>query len=119
MRSADDVLQEWDMNAVLVNGQAIGETLRLASHETWLAQSDYSVTPCLAVWLLALIKELNADDSIYSNLVQLPSPVHMVGVFETIDPATLPALNVGRLPSGRPAVVTCTPLRVVHKHFRE
>lgn len=66
--------------------------------------------------LLAQIAELNADDSVDGILVQLPLPRHLDArpVIEAIDPAKdvdgLHPLNAGRLASGLPGLVSCTPL---------
>ncbi|WP_407170422.1 bifunctional methylenetetrahydrofolate dehydrogenase/methenyltetrahydrofolate cyclohydrolase FolD [Bradyrhizobium sp. ORS 111] len=70
--------------------------------------------------LLGLIDELNADDSIDGLLVQLPLPGHidLWRVLEAINPAKdvdgFHPYNVGRLAAGRPALVPCTPLGIVH-----
>jgi methylenetetrahydrofolate dehydrogenase (NADP+)/methenyltetrahydrofolate cyclohydrolase len=69
--------------------------------------------------LLALIGELNADDKVNGILVQLPLPpqIDSQKVIAAIDPAKdvdgFHPLNVGRLGSGLPALVPCTPLGCV------
>ena len=66
--------------------------------------------------LLALVRDLNADDRVDGILVQLPAPPHIreIAVIETIDPAKdvdgLHPVNIGRLTAGRPGLVPCTPL---------
>jgi methylenetetrahydrofolate dehydrogenase (NADP+)/methenyltetrahydrofolate cyclohydrolase len=66
--------------------------------------------------LLALIARLNADDSVDGILVQLPLPGHLdqLKVIEAIDPAKdvdgLHPSSAGRLASGLPGLVSCTPL---------
>ena len=66
--------------------------------------------------LMKLIGELNADDAVDGILVQLPLPAHLdsLAVIEAIDPAKdvdgLHPLNAGRLASGLPGLVSCTPL---------
>ncbi|MEF9601926.1 bifunctional methylenetetrahydrofolate dehydrogenase/methenyltetrahydrofolate cyclohydrolase FolD [Paracoccus sp. PXZ] len=66
--------------------------------------------------LLDLIAQLNADDSIDGILVQLPLPAHLdsLPVIEAIDPAKdvdgLHPSSAGRLVSGLPGLVSCTPL---------
>ena len=66
--------------------------------------------------LLKLIGELNADDAVDGILVQLPLPAHLDAreVIAAIDPAKdadgLHPLNAGRLASGLPGLVSCTPL---------
>jgi methylenetetrahydrofolate dehydrogenase (NADP+) / methenyltetrahydrofolate cyclohydrolase len=69
--------------------------------------------------LLEKIEVLNADPAVDGILVQLPLPRHLdptVSV-EAIDPAKdvdgLHPVNVGRLASGRPRLVPCTPLGVM------
>ena len=62
---------------------------------------------------------LNADPAVDGILVQLPLPAHIVSqaVIEAIDPAKdvdgFHPLNVGRLASGHPGLVPCTPLGVM------
>jgi methylenetetrahydrofolate dehydrogenase (NADP+)/methenyltetrahydrofolate cyclohydrolase len=69
--------------------------------------------------VLALIAELNADDSVDGILVQLPLPAHVDEnvVVEAIDPAKdidgIHPENAGRLYLGRPALVPGTPLGVM------
>jgi methylenetetrahydrofolate dehydrogenase (NADP+)/methenyltetrahydrofolate cyclohydrolase len=66
--------------------------------------------------LLALIDALNADANVNGILVQLPLPrqIDPQKVIAAIDPAKdvdgFHPLNVGRLGSGSPALVPCTPL---------
>jgi methylenetetrahydrofolate dehydrogenase (NADP+)/methenyltetrahydrofolate cyclohydrolase len=66
--------------------------------------------------LLALIDALNADGNVNGILVQLPLPpqIDPQNVIAAIDPAKdvdgFHPLNVGRLGSGSPALVPCTPL---------
>jgi methylenetetrahydrofolate dehydrogenase (NADP+)/methenyltetrahydrofolate cyclohydrolase len=66
--------------------------------------------------LLALIGKLNADPLVDGILVQLPLPKHLDAgrIVAAIDPEKdvdgLHELNAGRLASGRPALVPCTPL---------
>jgi methylenetetrahydrofolate dehydrogenase (NADP+)/methenyltetrahydrofolate cyclohydrolase len=66
--------------------------------------------------LLDLVRKLNADASVHGILVQFPLPaqIDMGRVIETISPQKdvdgLHPLNVGRLASGIPGLVPCTPL---------
>ena len=66
--------------------------------------------------LLALIDELNARDDVDGILVQLPLPaqVDTKRVLEAVDPAKdvdgFHPANLGRLVSGRPGLVACTPV---------
>lgn len=70
--------------------------------------------------LLALVAELNADPAVDGILVQLPLPpqIHAEAVIAAIDPAKdvdgFHAVNVGRLATGQPALVPCTPKGVMH-----
>ena len=65
--------------------------------------------------LLGLVAEFNADDSVDGILVQLPLPpqVDSKRVLEAVDPAKdvdgFHPVNLGRLVSGRPGLVACTP----------
>jgi len=66
--------------------------------------------------LLALVEQLNADDSVDGILVQLPLPSHVDEqlVITTVDPDKdvdgFHPLNAGRLATGLEALVPCTPL---------
>jgi methylenetetrahydrofolate dehydrogenase (NADP+)/methenyltetrahydrofolate cyclohydrolase len=69
--------------------------------------------------LLDLVGELNADPAVNGILVQLPLPPQIDShkIIAAIDPAKdvdgFHPLNVGRLASGLPALVPCTPLGCV------
>ena len=69
--------------------------------------------------LLALVKKLNADPAVHGILVQLPLPKQIDAqlVLDAIDPAKdvdgFHPVNAGRLASGLPALVPCTPLGCV------
>ena len=66
--------------------------------------------------LLALVEKLNADSAVDGILVQLPLPKHMdeAKVIATIDPGKdvdgFTTANAGRLATGLPGFVPCTPL---------
>jgi methylenetetrahydrofolate dehydrogenase (NADP+) / methenyltetrahydrofolate cyclohydrolase len=66
--------------------------------------------------LIALVQQLNADDSVDGILVQLPLPKHLdeLAVVSAIDPDKdvdgLHVVSAGRLASGLPGLVSCTPL---------
>lgn len=66
--------------------------------------------------VLAKVRALNADPHVHGVLVQFPVPDHMSQqrVIDTIDPAKdvdgLHPLNAGRLSSGLPGLVSCTPM---------
>jgi len=65
--------------------------------------------------MLALVKSLNARDDVDGILVQLPLPeqVDTKRVLEAVDPAKdvdgFHPVNLGKLVSGRPGLVACTP----------
>ncbi|MCJ2188096.1 bifunctional methylenetetrahydrofolate dehydrogenase/methenyltetrahydrofolate cyclohydrolase FolD [Novosphingobium beihaiensis] len=69
--------------------------------------------------LLALVDRLNADPAVDGILVQLPLPAHMneQKVIATINPDKdvdgFHVVNVGRLATGLPGYVPCTPLGCV------
>ena len=69
--------------------------------------------------LLALVAKLNADPAVHGILVQLPLPPQIDAnrVLDAIDPRKdvdgFHPVNVGRLASGLPALVPCTPLGFV------
>ena len=66
--------------------------------------------------LIALIVRLNGDDCVDGILVQLPLPTHIdeLAIISAIDPDKdvdgLHVVNAGRLASGLPGLVSCTPL---------
>jgi methylenetetrahydrofolate dehydrogenase (NADP+)/methenyltetrahydrofolate cyclohydrolase len=66
--------------------------------------------------LLDLVTRLNADPAVHGILVQLPLPKQIGAerVLEAVDPAKdvdgFHPVNVGRLATGREAMVPCTPL---------
>jgi methylenetetrahydrofolate dehydrogenase (NADP+) / methenyltetrahydrofolate cyclohydrolase len=66
--------------------------------------------------LITLIERLNADDAVDGILVQLPLPKHIdeLAVISRIDPDKdvdgLHVVSAGRLASGLPGMVSCTPL---------
>jgi methylenetetrahydrofolate dehydrogenase (NADP+)/methenyltetrahydrofolate cyclohydrolase len=69
--------------------------------------------------LLALLAELNGDDSVDGLLVQLPLPDHIdePTIIEALDPAKdidgITPINAGRLYLGRPTLVPGTPLGIM------
>ena len=69
--------------------------------------------------LLAVVAQLNADPAVDGILVQLPLPAHMdeAKVIATINPDKdvdgFHVVNVGRLATGLPGFVPCTPLGCV------
>jgi methylenetetrahydrofolate dehydrogenase (NADP+)/methenyltetrahydrofolate cyclohydrolase len=69
--------------------------------------------------LLALVHRLNADPAVHGILVQLPLPkqIEAQRVLDAIEPTKdvdgFHPINAGRLASGLPALVPCTPLGCV------
>jgi len=65
--------------------------------------------------LLAVVEDLNRDNEVDGILVQLPRPpqVDTKRILEAVDPAKdvdgFHPVNLGRLVSGRPGLVACTP----------
>jgi methylenetetrahydrofolate dehydrogenase (NADP+) / methenyltetrahydrofolate cyclohydrolase len=82
-----------------------------------------------AAALIAEVEKLNADERVDGLLVQLPLPLHIDPhrIIASIDPAKdvdgFHPVNVGRLWSGLPSLVPCTPqgclllLRTVHSEL--
>ncbi len=66
--------------------------------------------------LLTLVEGLNADPSIHGILVQLPLPdqIDEAAVLAAVDPAKdvdgFHVINAGKLSTGKPSLVPCTPL---------
>jgi methylenetetrahydrofolate dehydrogenase (NADP+) / methenyltetrahydrofolate cyclohydrolase len=85
------------------------EQVGLAS---WLHTPAANVT---TAELLKLVEKLNADDAVDGILVQLPLPpqVDTKRILEAVDPAKdvdgFHPVNLGKLVSGRPGLVACTP----------
>jgi methylenetetrahydrofolate dehydrogenase (NADP+) / methenyltetrahydrofolate cyclohydrolase len=85
------------------------EQLGLAS---WLHTPAATVT---TDELLRLVDQLNRDDALDGTLIQLPLPsqVDSKRVLEAVDPSKdvdgFHPVNLGRLVSGRPGLVACTP----------
>jgi methylenetetrahydrofolate dehydrogenase (NADP+)/methenyltetrahydrofolate cyclohydrolase len=79
---------------------------------SWLHTPAASVT---TEELLRLVDRLNKDDAVDGILVQLPLPLEVdtKRVLEAVDPAKdvdgFHPVNLGRLVSGRPGLVACTP----------
>ncbi|HPC78626.1 MAG TPA: bifunctional methylenetetrahydrofolate dehydrogenase/methenyltetrahydrofolate cyclohydrolase FolD [bacterium] len=75
--------------------------------------------------LKSSIEKLNADKSINGIIVQLPVPEHLdsFGIISSVDPLKdvdgLHPDNMGRLVSGRPRLIPCTPLGIVELIKRE
>ena len=74
---------------------------------------------CTQETLEQTVRGLNADESVHGVLVQLPLPAHLdeAAVLRLIDPDKdvdgFHAMNAGRLMSGQPCFVPCTPLGVM------
>ena len=85
------------------------EQLGLAS---WLHTPPASVTTDR---MLRLVQQLNADDAVDGILIQLPLPpqVDTKRILEAVDPSKdvdgFHPVSLGRLVSGRPGLVACTP----------
>jgi methylenetetrahydrofolate dehydrogenase (NADP+)/methenyltetrahydrofolate cyclohydrolase len=85
------------------------EQIGLAS---WMHTPPASIT---TAELLRLVDNLNNDDAVDGILIQLPLPaqVDTKRVLEAVDPAKdvdgFHPANLGRLVSGRPGLVACTP----------
>lgn len=85
--------------------------------EVGIASTHYALDTGVAeAGLLELIAALNADPLVDGILVQLPLPVHIreAAAIDAVDPAKdvdgFHVLNTGRLASGLPGLVPCTPL---------
>src|SRR5262249_34575335 len=79
---------------------------------SWLHTPPASITTQA---LLAVVDGLNRDNNVDGILVQLPLPpqVDSKRILEAVDPAKdvdgFHPVNLGRLVSGRPGLVACTP----------
>jgi methylenetetrahydrofolate dehydrogenase (NADP+)/methenyltetrahydrofolate cyclohydrolase len=88
-----------------------------ACHEAGMASFEYRLpAETTQEVLLKLVRQLNGDAKVDGILVQLPLPGHIDtnAVIATIDPDKdvdgFHPVNVGRLASGLPGFVPCTPL---------
>ncbi len=90
-----------------------GKATKEAGMESFEHRLDTSVSQDA---LIALVEQLNEDDSVDGILVQLPLPDHVddKAVIAAIDPAKdvdgFHVVNAGRLAVGEDAMVPCTPL---------
>jgi methylenetetrahydrofolate dehydrogenase (NADP+) / methenyltetrahydrofolate cyclohydrolase len=79
---------------------------------SWMVSPPASIT---TDELLAVVAELNARDDVDGILVQLPLPPHVdtKRVLEAVDPSKdvdgFHPVSLGKLVSGRPGLVACTP----------
>jgi methylenetetrahydrofolate dehydrogenase (NADP+)/methenyltetrahydrofolate cyclohydrolase len=105
---------------VLVGDDPASQIYVRSKGEQSQAAGMHSVTHRLAAEtteaaLIGLVERLNADRSIHGILVQLPLPKHIseARVLEALDPDKdvdgLTVSSAGRLASGLPALVPCTP----------
>lgn len=90
---------------------------KAACTEAGIASFDHTLSASTSeADLIALVQQLNADPSVHGILVQLPLPQHIDErkILEAIDPAKdvdgFHPINVGKLSTGQPALVACTPL---------
>jgi methylenetetrahydrofolate dehydrogenase (NADP+) / methenyltetrahydrofolate cyclohydrolase len=106
---------------VLVGEDAASQIYVRSKGEHSLAAGMHSVTHRLPAdaslnEILTLVGDLNADPLIHGILVQLPLPKGLdeKAVLAAIDPDKdvdgLHVVNAGRLASGQPALIPCTPL---------
>jgi len=106
---------------VLVGEDPASQVYVRSKGEQTQAAGMHSVTHKLAAEtseadLLALVETLNADPAIHGILVQFPVPAHIsqAKVVATISPDKdvdgLHVINAGRLASGLPGLIPCTPL---------
>jgi methylenetetrahydrofolate dehydrogenase (NADP+)/methenyltetrahydrofolate cyclohydrolase len=92
-------------------GQVVAAGMRPFDHRLPASASEAE--------LLALVARLNADRAVHGILVQLPLPPQIDArkVIDAIDPAKdvdgFHPLNAGRLATGLPGLVPCTPLGCV------
>jgi methylenetetrahydrofolate dehydrogenase (NADP+)/methenyltetrahydrofolate cyclohydrolase len=105
---------------VLVGDDAASAVYVRNKGEQTQAAGMHSVTHKLAAdvseaEVLALVSELNADPAIHGVLVQFPVPGHIrqSAILEVLSPDKdvdgLTVANAGRLASGLPGLVACTP----------
>jgi methylenetetrahydrofolate dehydrogenase (NADP+)/methenyltetrahydrofolate cyclohydrolase len=92
-----------------------------ATAETGMASFAHNLPDTISEdELLQLVIDLNADSQVDGILVQLPLPkqVNATRVIETIDPAKdvdgFHPMNAGRLATGLPSLVPCTPFGCLH-----
>jgi methylenetetrahydrofolate dehydrogenase (NADP+) / methenyltetrahydrofolate cyclohydrolase len=93
-----------------------------------LGMASSLITPSATVTtldLLAVVEDLNHDNEVDGILVQLPLPpqVDAKRILEAVDPAKdvdgFHPVNLGRLVSGRPGLVACTPagcMEILRRH---
>ena len=92
-----------------------------AAQEVGIDVDVYQLSPTVAEkTVLDLIAELNAKQEVNGILLQLPVPPHLdsMRLIEAIDPQKdvdgLHPENVGKMVTGQPAMIPCTPLGCVY-----
>ncbi len=92
-----------------------------AAQEVGIDVDVYQLSPTVAEkTVLDLIAELNAKQEVNGILLQLPVPPHLdsMRLIEAIDPRKdvdgLHPENVGKMVTGQPAMIPCTPLGCVY-----
>ncbi len=109
---------------VLVGDNPAGKTYvaskSRALHDVGMRPLDYHLPAATGeAELLALVQALNADPAVSGILVQLPLPpqIDPARVIASIDPGKdvdgFHPLNAGRLITGLPALVPCTPIACI------
>ena len=97
-----------------------------ATHEAGMASFEFRLSAgATQAEVLAQVAALNADAAVDGVLVQLPLPGHIdeTAIIDATDPEKdvdgLHVANIGRLVTGRPALVPCTPsgcMVLIRKH---
>lgn len=99
-----------------------------AAAEVGIESLVYRIEQTTQGELIALIEQLNADDSVDGILVQmpLPAPLNEREILQAINPAKdvdgFHPLNLGKLLIGEPAPVACTPkgcMKLIHLAKRD
>ena len=94
----------------LIACERVGITCKLHTFPEDIAEKD----------LLRLLYDLNSDEKINGVLVQMPLPPHIdaAKVTDAIAPDKdidgFHSYNLGRLYAGRPHLISCTPMGIVH-----
>jgi methylenetetrahydrofolate dehydrogenase (NADP+)/methenyltetrahydrofolate cyclohydrolase len=100
---------------------------KIAACEELGMASSLLTPPATATTLdmLAIVEDLNHDNEVDGILIQLPLPpqVNAKRILEAVDPAKdvdgFHPVNLGRLVSGRPSLVACTPagcMEILRRH---
>lgn len=97
----------------------VKKKLRLAARAGFQTQHHKLQADCTQSFLLSMLQACSLDESVHGILLQLPLPAHLsatealLAIHPEKDVDGLHPLNIGRLASGHPLILPCTPKGVI------